>query len=398
MNFAFYIARRYLFTLSKSSAINFITGITSASIIVGAATMFVVISAFSGLKEFSLSFTNNFDPDLKVTSIVGKTITMTPEQEQALKKMPGIAYYSRIIEERVLFSYDGKQQVTYLKGIDSNYIYVNPIKEKVAGQWVVPNSNQVVMGFGTSDKLSIQLYNFEIPLEVFIPKPGKGQIDDPDKAFTKASLRPTGFYSINEDYDSKYVFADLDLVQHLMEFQPNTISGLEIKLKPNVSEDSVMSELQKLFGPKTDVKTRAQLNDALYRMLNTEFIAVYLILTLIIIMTLFTLIGAIIMMILDKKSNLKTLASLGAEIRELRRIFLLQGTLLTLTGCFIGLFIGITLVVLQLKFQMFMITDNLAYPVAFSIQNIFIVLATIMILGFIASKIASSRISKKLLE
>ena len=147
-----------------------------------------------------------------------------------------------------------------------------------------------------------------------------------------------------------------------------------------------------------NIRTRAQLNDSLYKMLNTENIAVYLIFTLVIIIALFNLIGALIMMILDKKSNLKTLFNLGTEIRDLRKIFLLQGTLLSVGGGIIGLFLGIIVILIQQEFKLIMITPTLAYPVIFSVQNVFVVLGTIGLLGFVASLIASSRVSKKLLE
>jgi lipoprotein-releasing system permease protein len=398
LNFPLYIAKRYSISTSKNNAINIINRIASMGIIIGALALFVVLSVFSGLKEFSLSFTNAIDPDLKLNSTLGKSILITPEQERQIKQIDGLVSYSKIIEERVLFTFDGKQEVTYLKGIDSLFTKVNPIEKNLFnGQWLAQNTNQVVVGYGIAQKFSMGLLDFNRPLQVFVPKPGKGAIENPEQAFNQSDLLPIGIYTINEDLDSKYVFADLGLAQELLEYQPNQVSGLEIKIQKGANEKAIIEQLQTIFNNSITVKNRAQLNESLYKMLNTENIAVYLIFTLVIVVALFNLIGALIMMILDKKGNLKTLFNLGVEIKDLRKIFLLQGTLLSVFGGCIGLVLGIGIVILQQQFQLIMITPTLAYPVVFTVENVLIVLGTIVSLGFIASLIASSRVSKKLL-
>lgn len=368
-------------------------------IIVGTMALFVVLSVFSGLKVFSLSFTNEIDPDLKLTSTLGKSFFISPQQEQEIKKINGVASYTKIIEERVLFIFKDKQHVTYLKGVDSVYPVVNDIKRKLFnGQWLKPDSYQVVIGYGIAQDFSMGILDFENPLQIFAPKPGKGAIENPEEAFNKTDVLPVGIYSISEDLDSKYVFADLGLTQELLMYKPNQISGIEFHLKENADENDVKRQLQNIFKNKITLKNRAQLNESLYKMLNTENIAVYLIFTLVIIVALFNLIGALIMMILDKKGNLKTLFNLGTEINGLRKIFLLQGTLLSIFGGLIGLGLGILLVILQQHYELIMITPTLAYPVVFTLENVLIVMATIVSLGFVASLIASSRVSKKLLD
>jgi len=399
LNFPLYIAKRYIFSRSKNNAINIINRIASMGIIVGTMALFVVLSVFSGLKVFSLSFTNEIDPDLKMTSTLGKSFLLSPEQENQIKKINGVASYTKIIEERVLFLFKNKQHVTYLKGVDSIYPVVNDIKVKLFnGQWLRPDSYQVVIGYGMAQDFSLGILDFENPLQIFAPKPGKGAIENPEEAFNKTDVLPVGIYSISEDLDSKYVFADLGLTQELLMYKPNQISGIEFKLKQNADENAIKSQLQKIFQNKITLKNRAQLNESLYKMLNTENIAVYLIFTLVIIVALFNLIGALIMMILDKKGNLKTLFNLGTEINSLRKIFLLQGTLLSIFGGLIGLALGIILVILQQQYELIMITPTLAYPVVFTLENVMIVMATIVSLGFVASLIASSRVSKKLLD
>ena len=399
MNFPLYIAKRYLKSASKNNAINIINGIASLGIIVGAMALFVVLSVFSGLVNFSLSFSNDFDPDIKILPATGKKISISTSQEHKIKNLDGVANYSKIIEERVLFIFNGKEQVAYLKGVDAKYNQVNDAKKSIyEGQWLAPNTNQVVVGYGIAQKLSLGLFDFNNPFEVFVPKAGKGAIESPEEAFRTSELTPIGIYALSDELDAKYVFADLGLAQEILDFKANQVSGIELKLKPNADEASVASELETIFGKDTSIKNRSQLNDSLYKMLNTENVAVYLIFTLVIIIALFNLIGALIMMILDKKNNLKTLYNLGVEVTQLRRIFLLQGTLLSVLGGIVGLVLGIIVVIIQQQFDVIMITPTLAYPVVFTLKNVAIVLATISTLGFVASLIASSRVSKKLLE
>jgi len=399
LKFPLYIAKRYLFSKSKNNAINIITGIASVGIIVGTLALFVVLSVFSGLRVFSLSFSNTIDPDLKIGPKQGKTLFISPNQEKQISNLNGIASYSKVVEERVLFFFDGKEQVNYLKGVDTNYTKINDVaKTLFNGKWLRHNTAEVVVGYGITQKLSLGLFDFNNAFEVYVPRKGKAVIESEQEAFNKSVLIPTGIYAISEDLDSKYVFADLAITQELLEYKSNQVSAVEIKMKPNADENEIIEKLNGIFQNKTEVKTRAQLNATLYKMLNTENIAVYLIFTLVIIIALFNLIGALIMMVLDKKSNLKTLYNLGSEVKDLKKIFLLQGSLLTIFGGIIGLVLGIIIVLIQQQFKVVMITESLAYPVVFSIQNVLIVFATIVALGVIASLIASSRVTKKLLD
>jgi len=397
MGFAFYIARRYLVSKSRSNAINIITGIAALGIIVGAMALFVVLSVFSGLRNFSLSFSSDFDPDIQLVPKTGKYVTVTPAQEIEIRKIQGISAFSKVIEERVLFRFNDKEKVAYLKGVDASYPKVNNVKSILYnGQWLKTGTYQAVVGYGVADDLSMGLFDFNNILEAYVPKPGKGNID-PQNAFVKSNLLPIGIYAINEDLDGKYVFTDIGLAQELLQYSADQVSAIEIKLRPVTDQDAVMARLAGIF-PSAKIRDRAQQNESLYRMLNTENLAVYLIFTLVIIIALFNLIGALIMMIIEKKGNLKTLSGMGAEVRELRKIFWFQGSLLTVAGGTIGLLLGIAVVVVQQRFQLVMITKNLAYPVVFRLENLAIVLATIVVLGMIASWIAAARVSRQFLD
>lgn len=398
MNFPLYIAKRYIFSFSKSTAINIISAIALLGIIVGALALFIVLSVFSGLREYSVQFTNDFDPDLKVFATQGKSFVITEEQQKKLRSIQEIEIFSTIIEERVLFVFDGKEQITYLKGVDQQFASSNQLSKSLFnGQWLQPNTTQAVIGYGISQKLSVGLYDFNNPLEVYVPKPGKGNIESEEQAFNKEFLIPVGIYAVSEELDSKYVFVNLDLAQELMGFQPNQVTGIELKTAPNSDNKAVMTKIKSVFNNQVTVKTREELNSTLHKMLNTENIAVYLIFTLVIIVALFNLIGALIMIIIEKKHNLKTLVNLGVEIRDLKKIFLFQGLMLSFFGGLIGLALGVLIVYLQQQYSLIMITDSLPYPVVFEVKNLLLVLATITVLGFLAALIASSRVSKKLL-
>ena len=398
MNFPFYIAKRYALSFSKSTAINIITAIASLGIIVSAMALFVVMSVFSGLKQFSLSFSNSTDPDLKIEASSGKSFLLTQNEENSLKESKDFVAYSKIIEERVFFVYDDKEHVAYLKGVDSLYNKVTTFdKELYAGTWLEAESNQAIIGAGIMRKLSIGLLDFNNRLEVIAPKPKKGALSTEDD-FKRASLIPIGVYSINDEIDNKYVFSDIDVAKELLGFKFNQITNIEFKLSKNTTEENAIATLKTIFKDKVKIRNRAQLNDSLYKMLNTENIAVYLIFTLVIIIALFNLIGALIMMIIDKKSNLKTLYNLGVEIKQLRGIFFFQGSLLTFFGGLIGLLLGIIIVIIQQQFDLVMVNESLPYPIVFEIKNIVIVILTIYILGITASWIASNTVSKKLVE
>lgn len=398
MNFPFYIAKRYALSFSKSTAINIITAIASLGIIVSAMALFVVMSVFSGLKQFSLSFSNSTDPDLKIEASSGKSFLLTQNEENSLKESKDFVAYSKIIEERVFFVYDDKEHVAYLKGVDSLYNKVTTFdKELYAGTWLEAESNQAIIGAGIMRKLSIGLLDFNNRLEVIAPKPKKGALSTEDD-FKRTSLIPIGVYSINDEIDNKYVFSDIDVAKELLGFKPNQITNIEFKLSKNTTEENAITTLKTIFKDKVKIRNRAQLNDSLYKMLNTENIAVYLIFTLVIIIALFNLIGALIMMIIDKKSNLKTLYNLGVEIKQLRGIFFFQGSLLTFFGGLIGLLLGIIIVIIQQQFNLVMVNESLPYPIVFEIKNIVIVILTIYILGITASWIASNTVSKKLVE
>jgi lipoprotein-releasing system permease protein len=399
LSFPLYIAKRYLFTKTSNNAINIITIIASFGVIVGSLALFIILSGFSGLRTFSYSLLDVSDPDIKITAAKGKSFLFTEDVHQALKEEASIKIRSNIIEERVFLKYKDKDEIAYIKGVEENYNSIIEIDAALhIGNWLdTAYTNTAVIGYGISRKLSLGVLSFGEPLQIMVPKKGKGFIN-PQNPFYAIQAQIVGIYSGTQEFENKYVFVNIPQARSLLRFKENEITGIELKLNATSDADSVSEDLQKKLGPTYKVQTKAQLNALYYKVINTENFISYLIFTLIVIIALFNVTGAIIMMIIDKKDNLKTLFNIGTTLQQIKKIFVLQGFLLTLFGMTIGLIIGVILVLVQKQFGVFMITQNLPYPVEFRVANLCIVIATITVLGFIASKIASSRISKEFIE
>ena len=397
MNFPLYIAKRYLVSKSSQNAVNIINLFTFFVVVVGAAALFIVLSGFAGLKTFSLSFTNTFDPDLKAVSASGKFFIITPDEEIKLTEIEGLASFSKEIEERVYLDYKNKNHLAYIKGVDNSYSRVTNIDSIVAyGDWLNNFPNEVVLGSGISNLLGLGINDNLNPLRILAPKPGKGSIVG-GKPYNELLVMARGVYYLNEELDKKYVFAHLQTVQELLEKNKDQVTGINFKTLPEADEEKIKADIQVVLKNKVTINNRAQLNNALYKMLNTENLAIYLIFTLVLIIAMFNVVGAITMMILDKKDNLKTLYSFGTTIKDLRKIYFTQGVLVTVIGGLIGIIIGAILAWIQMSTGILRITPSIPYPMEFRFFDVIVVLITIVVLGTIASKIASSRITKKMI-
>jgi len=391
LNTVFYIAKRYAFSKSKTKAINIISRISAIGIVVSSMALFVVLSVFSGLENSLISFTNVIDPDLVLLPSQGKSLKLSSQQENQLKELN--ISFSKIIEDRVIFTYGDKQIVAFVKAVDSNYIHTVSVTDHIAyGQWLQPNTNDAVLGNVLANELSAGMYSNDKLLEVLAMKPGSGLITMPSDAYVKLPLYPSGIYSLNNiEIDNRYIYTDITVGKDLLSFEANEYSKIEFKLENDVSEKSIISSLKDIF-PDSIIKNRSQLNEGLYKMLKTESLAIYLIFTLIIIVTLFCLTGALIMIILEKKDHIKTLYDIGLSQKKIKKIFLYQGLILSVGGIVLGLILGITITLLQQHFGFVEVSEGFPYPIVFNWQNGFLVVATILILSIIASFIASNRI------
>jgi len=396
LNFTYYIAQRYVRSKSSQNAVNIINFITFLVTVIGSAALFIVLSGFSGLKTFSLSFSNSFDPDLKALPATGKFFSIPSGASTKLNGLDGIASYSREIEEKVYLTHKETGDIANIKGVDENYVNTTGVDSTIVfGDWTI-DEKRGVAGNGIMRMLNLAINQYREPLVILVPKPGKGSFSQQTSPYNELPMVIGGIYSVEENLDKKYIFTDLTTVQQLLQKDSTQVSGVNFKLHSDSDIASVKTEIKKVFGDAIILKDREQLNSSLHRMLNTENIATYLIFTLVLIIALFNVVGAIIMMILDKLDNLKTMYNFGATLKELRQIYFIQGMLVTGAGGLIGVLIGVLLIGSQLLFGWVKI-GYINYPVELKLINILIVLGTIIVLGIIASKIASSRISKKLI-
>ena len=399
MNFPLYIAKRYLFAKSGNNAINIITIIASVGVILGTAALFIILSGFSGLRTFNYALLDSSDPDVKITATQGKSFFFDNTIKNVFFSSKDIVSFSKVIEERVFIKNGEKQQIAYIKGVDDNYINVVPLDDAIqVGTWLQKEyTNTSVIGNSLAYKLSAGVESFGEYLEILVPKKGTGFIN-PSRSFRSIKTQIVGAYFGTEEFENKYVFVSNFQAQQLLNYKKNQFTGIEIKLSPDSNPTNFAVLMQENLGNQFEVKTKAQLNELFYKVINTENFVSYLIFTLIVIIAMFNIVGSIIMMIIDKKKNLKTLLSMGATLSEIKNIFVLQGFLLTLISMATGLFLSLIIVIIQQKFQIFMITSSIPYPVELTGSNFLIVITTITVLGFLAAKVASSRITVNFID
>ena len=373
MSLVFRIAWRYFFSKSTQTVVNRINNIALLVIIVASASLMIVLSAFSGLREFGLSFSSVFDPDYKILPLQGKTILVDSHTLKKLKRLSMIENISAILEDKVFLSFNDKSQVAYLKGVSPDYLSVIPADSLVAvGEWLIPDTNCVVAGYSIGASMDLGVYDYTDFLNISFPQnsPQKNLRQSP---FLTEKAVTVGLYQISEDIDKKYVFSNINFARKLFQYPKNTYSAIEIQTKPNISYEALNDEVEMLIGSNFILKDRVALNSALYKMLNTENIAVYLIFTLVLIIAMFNVVGALIMMILDKRSEIKILDAMGATRIKLRGIFFLLGVLISLIGGAIGIIVAsIAVFIQQATPFLYVPGTSLPYPVKWELSLIHI--------------------------
>ena len=397
MFLVFKIAWRYFFSKSQQTVINRINSIALLVIIVATASLMIVLSAFSGLKEFGLSFSNAFDPDYKVLPRKGKIILLDSLSIKKLEKISCINALAPVLEEKVFLSFNEKSQVAFIKGINKHYLSVIPADSLVAiGEWLVPESNSVVAGYGIGASMDLGVYDYSNFLNISVPKKSiKGNLNQ--NPFYSQQAVVVGLYQISQDIDKKYVFSSISFARKLFQYPKDAYSAIEIQIKPNTSHDYLSQELRKILGENFVLKDRVAQNTALYKMLKTENIAVYLIFTLVLIIAMFNLVGALVMMILDKKPDMKILEAMGATTNSLRKVFFILGLLISLIGGAIGIvFASLLIVIQQVRPLLFVPGTSLPYPVNWEFENFILVIMTLTILGMISSGWVSRGIKSNL--
>ena len=396
MPIALTIALRYFFSKSKQTIINLINFISIGVILVATASLFIVLSAFSGLKEFGLAFSNSFDPDLRIEAVEGKTLLVDSTQLVQIKNIPGIENVSPILEDKVFLSFRNKNLIGTLRGVTKNYPKVVEIDSLISsGNWFANDFDEVVIGAGIARSLSLGVYDYTDFLTLTAPK-RKTAIGLTQNPFNKETALVAGIYFANEEIDKKYLFAKMDLARRLFQRDQNQYSALEVKGETILTLEDLNNRLVTILNQKVRVRSRTQLNAALYKMLNTENLAVYLIFSLVIVIALFNMIGALVMMFLDKKHQLRIFYAMGLLPKDIQRIFFYLGGLISWVGGILGIVVGSVLVLVQQHFPFLMVPGTqLAYPVRFDIWNFAIVFSTIVFLGTIAAFWATRKMDKQ---
>ena len=396
MQVLFFIALRYFFTKSKQSIINLINLTSIGVVLVATASLFIVLSAFSGLKDFGLSFSNSFDPSVKVSASYGKILQIDSLQLEAINALDEVILASPVLEEKIFLSFNNKNQVAFLKGVEDRYPEVVEIDSLiVSGNWFKNDFDEVVIGGGIANNLSLGVYDYSSFLTLSALK-RKGGIGLGKNPFTKETAIVSGIYFANEQMDKKYLFARIELARRLLQRSQVEYSYLEIKTTENHNLATLKTSLKEILSQDITVLNRAQLNAALYKMLNTENLAVYLIFSLIIVIALFNVVGSLIMMFLDKKPELKILYAMGLRPKEIQRVFFYLGGLICWVGGGLGVLVGALLVFIQGYFPLLYVPGtSLPYPVLFELNNFLIVLFTILILGTLTTAWATRNMDKK---
>ena len=395
MPVVFKIAWRYFFSKSSQTVINRINSIALLVIVVATAALMIVLSAFAGLKDFGLSFSNAFDPDYRVVPVQGKTLRLDSTAMNRLKAIDGITALSPILEEKVFLSFKEKNQVAYLKGVGLEYLSVIPADSLVAvGEWLVPESSVIVAGYGIGASMDLGVYDYGSFLNISIPRKGVKKNLRQSPFYTQRAVT-IGLYQISEDIDKKYIFSNLDFARNLLQYPKNVYSSLEIKAYQKMNFEDLRKKILEILGEGVEVKNRAQLNPALYKMLNTEHLAIYLIFTLVLIIALFNVVGALIMMILDKKPQMSILKAMGVSEHNLRQTFFLLGMMIVFFGGLVGLGLSSVVILIQQWSPFINVPGtSLPYPVKWELENLLLVMGTLVILGSIASAWASLGVRK----
>jgi lipoprotein-releasing system permease protein len=402
MNTAFYIAKRYLFAKKSTNAINIISAISVLGVFVGSAALIIILSVFNGFEEVVLKMFNTITPQILVIPAKGKTFDPNTTYFATLKKDKQLFSYTEVLAENALIRYNNKQSPALVKGVSNDFIKNKSLDTiMVEGKFVLEGGGYpyAVIGSALQAYLGVNTSDGFNPLQIFSPKKGiqAGSINPMDD-FTVLSISPSGVFEVQQDFDN-ILIVPLSFARQLLG-EDKKVSAIEINVNDNVNADKLRSKIAETLGANFIVKNREQQNQGLYNVLGSEKWMVYIILTFILIIAIFNIIGSLTMLVIDKLKDISILNSLGAGKKLIKRIFLLEGMMITLTGCIFGLLIGLIFCLFQQRFGWFKMGEsNLlisnAYPIALKWKDFVLVFVTVSIFSFIASALASNLSVKK---
>lgn len=391
MNLSAFVARRYLFSKKSHNIINVISAISLFGVAICTMALVIVLSIFNGFDDLIKSMFSNFDPDIKITPAQGKVLDPKDEKIVSALGLGSIEVACETLEENVLLEYDKHQNPGIIKGVPDNYINLTGVDTLVVnGSFTLNDGHRpmAVVGAGLAYYLSVNI-NFVNPLFIYVPK-RNGRISmNPERAFSKAYIYPSGIFAIQQEIDTRYMIVPIDFARRLLEYSTQA-SAIEIKLKSGTNQIKARDEIQQIVGNDYIVRTQYQQHEMLYKVMKSEKFAIYLILTFILLIGSFNMIGSLAMLIIDKKDDIKTLSHIGLSKQGIRRIFASEGRLISIGGALIGLILGFVVCWLQQTYGFlkldsmgtFVISD---YPVKMMWTDFLLVLVTVVSIGLIAS-------------
>ena len=408
MNFPFFIARRYLFSKKSTHAINVISAISVIGVAVATMALVVTLSVFNGFHDLVASFFTSFDPQLKVTPVMGKTVAADDPILTQIKQLPQVDVAMESVEDQALAIYRGRQAMVTIKGVEDNFDQLTHIKEILLGDGEF-ELHAADMFYGIPGiRLAEQLgtgYMYEEPLQIYAPR-REGQLNmaNPMDGLVADELYSPGvIFNVRQSrYDKNYILTGIAFARRIFE-QQGMVSALELRLKPGSNFERVKSEIQKMAGDKYLVKDRFEQQDDTFKIMKIEKLMAYLFLTFILMVACFNIIGSLSMLIIDKKDDVVTLRNLGASDRQIVRIFLFEGRMISAIGAVLGILIGLALCWAQQTFGLVKLGSSSgsfvinAYPVSVHPEDVILVFVTVLIVGFLSVWYPVRYFSKRLL-
>lgn len=399
MKTALLIARRYFFSKKKHNVINIISAISVIGVTIGTFALIVLLSAFNGLERWVVSLYDSFDSDFKIEAVDRKFFNENEIDLKALKEISAIIFITPVIEENGLVRYRERQYLATFKGVGNAYSKHTGIDSMmVAGDFDLQYGNKpaAVVGAGVAFALTLNVNDSFYPMQLYVPKRNAGYTLNPEEAFHNDIIFATGIFQIQPEFDNKYIIIPIDYARNLFD-RVEELSSLEIAVKPNSNVKKTQVNIQQILGDRFKVSNRFEQHQLLYKIINAEKWAVYLILTFILIIATFNIIGSLTMLIVEKSDDIVILRNLGADESMLKRIFFIEGLMISLTGSFLGLLIGFAAIFFQIKYEWVKIVDDMPYPMQVKITDVLFVLLTVIIIGAFSAWIPAGKAVKRAL-
>ncbi|MEO6949626.1 MAG: FtsX-like permease family protein [Ginsengibacter sp.] len=395
-------AWRYFIAKKSTNAINIISWVTAGVIAFSTMCQVLVLSVFNGFEDLVQQLYSNFYADVKVIPASGKTITLTSDQIRQIHNLKGVKGVSTNVEEKALLQSGEQQTVVLLKGVDENYSKVSGVPEKMLrGKYNVGNVDdpKLILGSGIESALGVQADRNIFPVTLFLPKKTNRANASLVSSLSEGNATTSGSFAIQQDFDNKYVITNIDFVKQQMNYQPDEYSALEINLINAHTSDKFTKLLQSRLGDKYKVLTKYEQNTSLYNSMRLEKWFIYAVLTLILIIAAFNMIGALTMLVLEKRKDISVIQALGADKSLIKKIFLSEGLILAVTGAGIGIIMALIIAFLQLKFHFIKLAGNSFlidyFPVKLVLTDFIIVVITSIVIAFTASWFPAKRASEQ---